>query len=744
MSDYLDYFREAIIGAGLTPPDEIVPNGKLHRFSSTGKRGDDSGWYVLHGDGGIPAGSFGDWRTGLSETWRHNIGRPLTPGEVAEHKARIEAARRLRDEEDQRRKAEAREQASLILAESGPCDGHPYLTRKGVKAVPGLKLHRDGRLIVPMRDSSGKLHSIQTIDDGGDKRFLPGGRVKACYFSIGKPNGELCIAEGLATGLSIHEATGKAVAVAFNAGNLVDVAKALHTKYPDLRLTVCADDDYLTPGNPGITKATEAARAVGGLLAVPIFGNDRPEKATDFNDLAQLQGAEAVRRCLEAAKPVGDADPQAAKETPPEARYASEVRLIRGSEIKPEPIRWLWENWIASGKTHIFGGAPGVGKSTIALAIAATLTIGGQWPDGARARPGNVVIWSGEDDPKDTLVPRLIASGADMQHVFFVDSVFAEAEGRRSFDPSRDMDALRRTLLATGNVRLLIVDPIVSAISGDSHKNAEVRRGLQPLADLAEELDCALLGITHFSKGTKGNDPVERLNGSLAFGALARIVMVAAKHQEQGEDGKTSRLFCRAKSNIGPDGDGFHYDLHQDALPDHPGVFASSVLWGEAVEGTARELLGMADATDEGGDGGGTKAARRFLEAALSAGTVAAKRLIEEAKDEGINERTLQRAAKKMGVIQEKTGMRGGWFWRLSGNFPEGDKSPPEDDTFQAENPEDAEGDTKESLTSSVAFVSAEDDNLHEDDRRRQSPFCRLREMSPSVSSSANIITVEV
>ena len=347
MNDFLDYFREAIIGAGLTPPDEIAPDGNLHRFSSTGKRADDSGWYVLHGDG-VPAGSFGDWRTGLSETWRHNIGRPLTPVEAAEHKARIEAARRLRDEEDQRRKAEAREQASLIFGESGPCVGHPYLTRKGVKAIPGLKLHRDGRLVVPMRDSSGKLHSIQTIDDGGDKRFLTGGRVKACYFSIGKPNGGLCIAEGLATGLSINEATGQAVAVAFNAGNLVDVAKALHTKYPDLTLIVCADDDHLTPGNPGITKATEAARAVGGLLAVPAFKNDRPERATDFNDLAQLQGIEAVRRCLADAKPVGEADPQAAKENPPAsdsdpAAWPEPQALTARIEAQPYPLDALPE-----------------------------------------------------------------------------------------------------------------------------------------------------------------------------------------------------------------------------------------------------------------------------------------------------------------------------------------------------------------------------------------------------------------
>ncbi len=280
-------------------------------------------------------------------------------------------------------------------------------------------------------------------------------------------------------------------------------------------------------------------------------------------------------------------------ENPPDGLHGSVVKLLHGKEITPVPIRWLWDGWLAAGKTHILGGAPGVGKSTLALSLAAVLSIGGRWPDGQRARPGSVAIWSGEDDPRDTLAPRLLASGADMGRIFFVDSVFDGLE-RRSFDPARDMAPLRRKLLEVGGIRLLIVDPVVSAIAGDSHKNAEVRRGLQPLADLAESLDCALLGITHFSKGTRGNDPVERLNGSIALGAVARVVLVAAKHQAPDEEGRVSRVLCRAKSNIGPDGGGFAYDLHQDELAAYPGVFASSVLWGETLEGSARELLGVA------------------------------------------------------------------------------------------------------------------------------------------------------
>jgi MoxR-like ATPase len=96
------------------------------------------------------------------------------------------------------------------------------------------------------------------------------------------------------------------------------------------------------------------------------------------------------------------------------------VILVNGADLKPEPIRWLWDAWLARGKLHILAGAPGQGKTTIALAFAATVTSGGRWPDGARSAAGNVLVWSGEDDPADTLLPRLMAAGADPKRVFFV------------------------------------------------------------------------------------------------------------------------------------------------------------------------------------------------------------------------------------------------------------------------------------------------------------------------------------
>lgn len=154
-----------------------------------------------------------------------------------------------------------------------------------------------------MRDTEGRLHNLQSIAPDGTKRFMPGGRVKGCYCAIGKPSGRLVVCEGYATGATIHEDTGHAVAVAFNAGNLPPVAKALRAKFPCLSIVVAADDDWQTRDpktgelvNPGLTAATEAARAVGGLLAVPDFtGLARGEKDTDFNDLHRLAGMVEVQ-----------------------------------------------------------------------------------------------------------------------------------------------------------------------------------------------------------------------------------------------------------------------------------------------------------------------------------------------------------------------------------------------------------------------------------------------------------------
>ncbi|MEG1767045.1 MAG: AAA family ATPase [Comamonas sp.] len=354
------------------------------------------------------------------------------------------------------------------------------------------------------------------------------------------------------------------------------------------------------------------------------------------------------------------------------------VVLTCGTDLNPEPIRWLWPHWLALGKLHILAGAPGQGKTTLALDMAATITAGDRWPDGNRCEKGNILIWSGEDDPADTLLPRLLAAGADRSRCYFIEGARDEAGEVQPFDPSRDLQGLLLAIQQIGGIRLLVIDPVVSAVTGDSHKNTEVRRALQPLVNLATACDCAVLGITHFAKGGQGVDPAQRVVGSVAFTAVARVVMVAAKVKSL-EDGQDARILARTKSNIGPDDGGFQYQLEQ--CEPLPGIQASRIAWGAAVQGTARELL-TEPGEEESGD---AEDVCDMLRAALTADCWTPVDTAQHGPlKAGFSKKQIWTASKKLGVIRKKgeDGPRDGWYWKL----------PP-----SAENPQDSTEDSQDS-----------------------------------------------
>ena len=310
MNNAIEQFRQAIMSAGLDAPDTIDDDGSIHRFKSGGRGGQKSAWYVLHNNGAIHAGSFGDWRTGLNVSWCSQSSQAMTQAEREDYRKRVQAmqaeraAQKAAYIDDEARKAVKRWNAARSP------NGHAYLARKGVRAH-GIR--QDGRtLLIPMRDTDGKLHSLQTISSNGDKFFK--GRVEGCYHSIGRPAGKIIICEGYATAATVHEATGCAVAVAFTAANIKYVAIALRKKYPDTQIIIAADDDWKTklinPDgilldiNPGLMYAARAAIEVDGVIVVPEFPKERPEKATDFNDLAGLAGLGAVWACFGKAEKI--------------------------------------------------------------------------------------------------------------------------------------------------------------------------------------------------------------------------------------------------------------------------------------------------------------------------------------------------------------------------------------------------------------------------------------------------------
>jgi putative DNA primase/helicase len=335
------------------------------------------------------------------------------------------------------------------------------------------------------------------------------------------------------------------------------------------------------------------------------------------------------------------------------------VEILSGATIEPEPVRWLWPGWLARGKVHFLAGSPGTGKTTIALSLAAAITSGGRWPDGTDVERGRALIWSGEDDIADTILPRLIAAGADRSRCHFLTGI-AEEGKHRPFDPATDMEIVKEAAKRWSDLRLVILDPVATVVRGDSHKNTETRRGLQPLVDLAAELDCAVLGITHLSKGTSGREPLERVTGSVAFGAVARIVLMTVR----SADADAPRRLIRAKSNLGLDVGGFEYSLISVRVDGH-NFFNQRVDWGEALEGTARELMQVEDPDTTGG---ARDDAAEFLRQQLRDGPVAVKDLPKAAEAHGHAWGTVKRAKKEIGIIARKAtgnGLASGWLWEL-------------------------------------------------------------------------------
>lgn len=278
-------FIEVMRSAGILPsePDRIEADGHLHRFHVEGdKRGSRNGWAVLHLDR-VACGAFGHWRTGKQSTWCGGSRERLTPAEQARMEAGIATAKSVREAERLTLAVAAQTRAHRLWGQAAAPAAHPYLLAKGVQAYGIRQL--DTRLVIPLRDGDGVLWNVQTIAPDGTKRFLSGGRKRGLYHAIGAPVADLlCIEEGYATAASVYEATGHPVAVAFDCGNLEPVAKVLRAKYPQAVITICADNDLHTPGNPGLSAARAAADSIGGNVAIP------PGAFNDFND-AMCRGA---------------------------------------------------------------------------------------------------------------------------------------------------------------------------------------------------------------------------------------------------------------------------------------------------------------------------------------------------------------------------------------------------------------------------------------------------------------------
>jgi phage/plasmid primase-like uncharacterized protein len=361
-------FREKLRQAGLVPPDGIDASGKLVRIRVDGKSAaKKDGWYCYHGDG-IPAGAWGDWHDGPDgwKTWCACDVGDLSPSEYSAHKARIDAARAQRSEAEKQRRKDAQDEAIRIWDDAKPCESHPYLTKKAIRAH-GAREYK-GRLVIPIRDGEGQIHSVEFIDPNGGKIFLPGGRKSGCWYGLGEPGDVICVAEGFATAASIAECTGHFVACAFDCGNLASVAKQLREKHPTAKIIICGDDDQKTSGNPGKTAAAKAAKESGSLVAMPCL-----EGGGDFNDQHAAKGAQSVADVIAAALASDNGPIEAADLFPLVMREIRDRKEGRSKTTLHTGIRSVdtITGGLRRGYLTVVAGLPGSGKTAATLGILA-------------------------------------------------------------------------------------------------------------------------------------------------------------------------------------------------------------------------------------------------------------------------------------------------------------------------------------------------------------------------------------
>lgn len=282
----INQFREAIQNSGLTPPTEIISNGEFYRFSTNNKPNDKSGWYILYNNP-IPAGAFGDWRTGAKHTWSATSQGKITAEERIKLSKQIETAKMLREKDDEKKYQQAAKQAVELWNEAKPASqNHSYLLKKQIH--PFITRQIKETLILPITDYLNQILSLQFIESDGSKKLLSRGRKKGGFIMINDspPNSNLLICEGFATGATLAQAYPDVCVIsAIDAGNLEPVAVIARKHWPKRKI-ICADDDQLTSGNPGVTKGRKAAVAASALLSIPQWPSNSPKSLSDFNDLS--------------------------------------------------------------------------------------------------------------------------------------------------------------------------------------------------------------------------------------------------------------------------------------------------------------------------------------------------------------------------------------------------------------------------------------------------------------------------
>lgn len=370
---------------------------------------------------------------------------------------------------------------------------------------------------------------------------------------------------------------------------------------------------------------------------------------------AKKRGVNGIHLSTETEAKAADATEAKEQIGGPISDRGSLAKLRTFSSIQPRPLNWLWPGRIPLGKLTIICGDPGNGKSLITIDLAARVSTGSCFPDGAGCQQGSVVLLSAEDDQADTIRPRLDAAGANVKNVHWLEAVRnVTSDGKQietAFSLERDIEALGEALYRTG-ARLVVIDPISAYLGGtDSRNNSAVRGLLSPLAGLAAKYGTAVVAVTHLRKSS--GTAINRIVESLAFGAAARAVWGVAKDPRD----KSRRLFLAVKQNLAPESGGLAYSIRtRKKVP--------RIVWSPG------EIKADADLVLRGFDPGERRSERaeamEWLEGLLSDGPKDSAEVKRKATEVGLSWATVRRAKDELGIKHKKPGGRGiGWVWVL-------------------------------------------------------------------------------
>ncbi len=422
---------------------------------------------------------------------------------------------------------------------------------------------------------------------------------------------------------------------------------------------------------------------------------------------------------------------------------AHAVILAPASSFRPEPVRSAWEGRVPLGMVTLLVGVPGKGKSTLTVDLVARASRG-ELPGDLFGHPVTVALATAEDAISQVVVPRLIAAGADLDRVKIIQVKHQESIGGLSLPD--DIDKLREQLMMA-EARIVVVDPLVAHIGGsvNTWKDQDVRRVLAPLAHLAEAADAAVIGVMHLNKN-QTSDVLNKVGGSVGFGAAARSVLFFAPDPEDPDPESYKRILAHAKCNVGPLAPALRFRVEGREVQGHVGVTikTSAIAWCGEARGVAAADLVVEPATAEERQAKTAKEqeieeAVEVIRQLIAGGTTEADAVQNELKGLRIRERVWREAKCRLGVTSKKSSFKAGWEWVLpeggqrlpykpeSVAFVERRESQPAKYPNNAEDDEDDEGrqsreDAQAVCTPSKATKTDEGDEEVEDGGEHPSP----------------------